>query len=115
VAGLGGLFSCGTPFLDGRWTKGGGTIIDPHTGPHKTTYYALHARSSANVGQLRPTFYAVNARYNALEAQIRKTLSHGLQLQGSYTWSKCYDNSSSGDTVRPHTNSLSRSTSSHTL
>ena len=88
VAGLGDLFPC-TPVQNGRCLTGGGTIIDP------------------NVGQLRPTFYAVNARYNALEAQIRKNLSHGLQLQGSYTWSKCYDNSSSGDIGDPYQNSLS--------
>lgn len=89
VAGLGDLFPCGAPILNGRCTTGGGTIIDP------------------NVGQLRPTFYGVEARYAALEAQIRKSLSHGLQLQGSYTWSKCYDNSSSGDIGDPYQNSLS--------
>ena len=89
VAGLGDLFPCGAPIVNGRCTTGGGTTIDP------------------NVGQLRPTFYAVNARYNALEVQIRKSLSHGLQLQGSYTWSKCYDNSSSGDIGDPYQNSLS--------
>jgi hypothetical protein len=89
VAGLGDLFPCGAPLVNGRCTTGGGTIIDP------------------NVGQLRPTFYAVNARYNVLEAQLRKNLSHGLQLQGSYTWSKCYDNSSSGDIGDPYQNSLS--------
>ena len=89
VAGLGDLFPCGAPILNGRCTTGGGTIIDP------------------NVGQLRPTFYGVEARYAALEAQLRKSLSHGLQLQGSYTWSKCYDNSSSGDIGDPYQNSLS--------
>jgi len=89
VTGLGDLFPCGAPILNGRCTTGGGTIIDP------------------NVGQLRPTFYGVDARYAALEAQIRESLSHGLQLQGSYTWSKCYDNSSSGDIGDPYQNSLS--------
>ena len=88
AAGLGDLFPC-APIANGRCVTGGGKVIDP------------------NVGQLRPTFYAVNARYNALEAQIRKNLSHGLQLQGSYTWSKCYDNSSSGDIGDPYQNSLS--------
>ena len=89
VSGLGDLFPCGAPIVNGRCAIGGGTVIDP------------------NVGQIRPTFYAVNARYNALEAQITKKLSHGLQLQGSYTWSKCYDNSSSGDIGDPYQNSLS--------
>jgi len=31
------------------------------------------------------------ANYNALQAGIRRQLSHGLQLQGSYTWSKNLD------------------------
>jgi hypothetical protein len=58
------------------------------------------------VGQLRPTFWAVNARYQALEAQITKRMSHGLQVQGSYTWGKCQDDGSGGDIGDPFTNSL---------
>ncbi len=27
-------------------------------------------------------------KYNSLQATVRKTLSHGLQLQAAYTWSK---------------------------
>jgi hypothetical protein len=60
-----------------------------------------------NVGQLRPTFWAVSSHYNALEAQITEKMSRGFQVQGSYTWSKCLDNSSSGDIGDPYTNSLS--------
>jgi hypothetical protein len=58
------------------------------------------------VGQLRPTFWAVNARYQALEAQITKRMSHGLQVEGSYTWGKCQDDGSGGDIGDPFTNSL---------
>lgn len=95
VAGLGDLWPCGPPIVSGRCTAGflasgvPSVTIDP------------------NVGQLRPTFWAVGAHYNALQAEVIKRMSHGLQLQGSYTWSRCEDNSSSGDIGDPYQNSLS--------
>ena len=62
---------------------------------------------SPHTGQVRPTFWAVGAHYNALQAEVIKRMSHGVQLQGSFTWSRCEDNSSSGDIGDPYTNSLS--------
>ena len=31
-----------------------------------------------------------NYKYNSLQATVRKQLSHGLQFQGSYTWSRSF-------------------------
>jgi hypothetical protein len=90
VPGLGDIWPCGAPILsNGQCTAITGTKIDP------------------NVGPIRPTFWAVSGKYNALLAQATKRMSHGVQVQASYTWSKCYDNSSSGDIGDQYTNSLS--------
>ncbi len=56
--------------------RGSGTVVDP------------------NAGELRGTFWDGNSHYNALQLQLIKKLSHGLQAQGSYTWSKCTDDGS---------------------
>jgi hypothetical protein len=59
-----------------------------------------------NVGALRPGFWMVSSHYNGLQAQITKRMSHGLQAQGSYTWGKCIDDSSSGTIGDPFQNSF---------
>jgi hypothetical protein len=33
-------------------------------------------------------------------------MSHGFQVQGSYTWEKCFDTGSGGNTGDPFTNSI---------
>jgi hypothetical protein len=53
-----------------------------------------------NVGILTPVLWQVSSSYNALQARISKRLSHGLQMQGSYTWAKSLDaNSESASTA----------------
>src|SRR5258708_12474582 len=54
-------------------------------------------------GSIRGMFYRGGSSYNALEAQLAKRMSHGFQVQGTYTWSKSIDPTSasvSGDTFR---------------
>ena len=96
IGGL-GLWPCGPPLdANGRCTAGHGAtgtggqaaLLDPLT------------------GQIRPTFWAGAGKYNSLQAQITKRVSHGLQVQGSYTWSKCLDNTESSVLSDQYTNSL---------
>jgi outer membrane receptor protein involved in Fe transport len=65
-------------------------------------------------GAIRSLFWAGNSFYDALEVGVVKKMSHGLQIQGSFTWGKSIDNSSgdtNGDTLAnafssPHWNDL---------
>jgi Carboxypeptidase regulatory-like domain/TonB-dependent Receptor Plug Domain len=40
-------------------------------------------------------FFEGNSYYNSMQVKVDQKLSHGFQIQGSYTWSKSMDNSSS--------------------
>jgi len=54
-----------------------------------------------NFGSVRGLFYVGHSAYNALETQLAKRMSHGIQVQGTFTWSKSIDTSSAsvaGDT-----------------
>ena len=39
-------------------------------------------------------FYQGRSYYDALELQLAKRMSHGFQMQGTYTWGKSIDTSS---------------------
>jgi hypothetical protein len=56
---------------------GSGTIINPNF-----------------AGGVNMMFFMANSFYDALELGIVKKMSHGLQLQTSYTWGKSIDNNS---------------------
>ena len=45
-------------------------------------------------GSVRGMFYQGRSYYNALEVQLAKRLSHGFQMQGTYTWGKNIDTNS---------------------
>ena len=49
---------------------------------------------NTNFGSVRSMFYIGHSYYDALEMQLAKRMSHGLQFQGTYTWSKSIDTSS---------------------
>jgi outer membrane receptor protein involved in Fe transport len=52
-------------------------------------------------GAIRSLFWAGDSFYSALEVGVVKKMSHGFQVQGSYTWGKSIDNNSgatNGDT-----------------
>jgi hypothetical protein len=60
-------------------------------------------------GSIRGIFYEGHSYYNALEAQLAKRMSHGLQVQGTFTWGKSMDTSSAsvaGDTFGNSISSL---------
>jgi hypothetical protein len=45
-------------------------------------------------GSIRGMFYQGRSYYNALETQLVKRMSHGFQVQGTFTWGKSMDTSS---------------------
>lgn len=62
-----------------------------------------------NFGSVRGLFYEGHSYYNAMEVQLAKRMSHGFQVQGTYTWSKSVDTSSAsvaGDTFGNSISSL---------
>jgi len=62
-----------------------------------------------NFGSVRGIFYEGHSYFNAFEAQLSKRMSHGLQVQGTYTWGKSMDTSSAsvaGDTFGNSISSL---------
>jgi hypothetical protein len=49
---------------------------------------------NGNFGSVRGMFYQGRSYYNALELQLAKRMSHGFQVQGTFTWGKSIDTSS---------------------
>jgi hypothetical protein len=47
-----------------------------------------------NFGSIRGMFYQGRSYFNALEAQLAKRMSHGFQMQGTFTWGRSIDTSS---------------------
>ena len=61
-----------------------------------------------NPGTGRFSFASWNGwySYHALQAQVRKTMSHGFQIQGNYTWAKNIDIGSGAVAADQYTNSV---------
>ena len=51
-------------------------------------------RINENYGSVRGMFYEGQSYYNALEFQLAKRMSHGFQVQGTFTWGRSIDTSS---------------------
>jgi hypothetical protein len=51
-------------------------------------------RNNEGFGSVRGMFYQGRSYYNALETQVAKRMSHGFQMQGTFTWGKSIDTSS---------------------
>lgn len=47
-----------------------------------------------NHGRIDALTWSSNNSYNALEAQVEKRMSHGIQVQGNYTWGRSIDEGS---------------------
>ena len=47
-----------------------------------------------NFGSIRGMFYQGRSYFNALETQLAKRMSHGFQIQGTFTWGRSIDTSS---------------------
>jgi hypothetical protein len=64
-------------------------------------------KQNINVGRIRALWWDNSSIYHGLQAGLAKRMSHGFQIQGSYTWSKCIDMGSGGMLGDPYANSLS--------
>jgi hypothetical protein len=60
-----------------------------------------------NFGSIRGMFYSGSSIFHALEAGVTKNMTHGLQLQAAFTWSKSIDDSSGTGYADQFSNSMS--------
>jgi hypothetical protein len=60
-----------------------------------------------NFGSIRGMFYSGSSVFHALEAGVTKSMTHGFQLQGAFTWSKSIDDSSGTGYADQFSNSMS--------
>ncbi|HEV2202495.1 MAG TPA: carboxypeptidase regulatory-like domain-containing protein [Bryobacteraceae bacterium] len=54
-------------------------------------YPASAATLNPNFGRISGNLWQASSSYNALQAVVEKSLSHGVQFHGAYTWSKSID------------------------
>jgi len=73
----------------------GVTTSTPTNAPLRVPYLGL-TPTVTEIGNLD------NYKYNSLQATVRKQLSYGLQLQGSYTWSRAFIQNPYGINVYPY-------------
>jgi hypothetical protein len=59
------------------------------------------------VGAIIGEYWGGDSEFDALEAQVTKKMTHGFQVQGSYTWGKNIDTGSASVIGNPFTNSIS--------
>src|SRR5260221_4896883 len=64
-------------------------------------------RLNDNYGSIRGMFYQGRSYFNALELQLAKRMSHGFQVQGTFTWGKSMDTSSATVAGEAFGNSIS--------
>jgi hypothetical protein len=64
-------------------------------------------RLNPNFGSVGGNLYAGDSWYDALELSVQKSMSHGVQLQGSFTWGKGIDTSSAAGSPDQFSNSIS--------
>jgi Carboxypeptidase regulatory-like domain/TonB-dependent Receptor Plug Domain/TonB dependent receptor len=66
---------------------GGNLLSGPNAGNPPNTI-------NPNFGSIRGMFYQGHSYFNALEAQLARRMSHGFQMQGTFTWGRSIDTSS---------------------
>ena len=59
------------------------------------------------IGREPYTLWRNSAVYNGLQAQVTKRMSHGFQIQGSFTWQKIIDTASGGNAADQFLNGIS--------
>jgi Carboxypeptidase regulatory-like domain/TonB-dependent Receptor Plug Domain len=77
----------GNIFIPGQCNQLDPTLTDPAQCVGPSTL-------NPNFGSIRGMFYKGRSYFNALELQLAKRMSHGFQVQGTFTWGKSMDTSS---------------------
>ena len=74
----------------------GGNPIIPFTGGNSNDCPGLGSGTIINKswGRLPASFFRNSSLYNGLQVQVNKTMSHGFQVSGGFTWQKSIDTAS---------------------
>ncbi|MGH9355577.1 MAG: TonB-dependent receptor domain-containing protein [Terriglobia bacterium] len=86
--------------------------FSPFTTPQGTTIQLCNQPGTGTIinpalGRLQMALWDGQYYYDGLNVQVEKTMSHGIQLQGSYTFSKNIDYGSGSVASDPYRNSIS--------
>src|SRR5467141_1941013 len=102
LTSAGYLFPCGSPMnADGSCTAG--------NSPAGTQTNPISAKINQALGTIRYLYWGSDSSYHGMNLNVDKRMSHGLQFQVAYTWSKSIDDNSAtiaGDTFSNSLNSL---------
>jgi hypothetical protein len=102
LTSAGYLFPCGPPMnADGSCTAG--------NSPAGTQAKPVSAKINQSLGTIRYLYWGSDSSYHGMNLNVDKRMSHGLQFQAAYTWSKSIDDNSAtiaGDTFSNSLNSL---------
>lgn len=82
-------------------------IVLPTQTPAGYLWPAKGAVINPNFGSIRGLMWVGTSSYNALQVGVSKRMSHGLQAQASYTWSRSLDQTSSSLAPDAFGNSIS--------
>ncbi|MGB9067860.1 MAG: carboxypeptidase regulatory-like domain-containing protein [Candidatus Acidiferrales bacterium] len=63
-------------------------------------------RINPGIGTIQALYWGGDSEYHALTAQLTKRMSHGLQVQGSYTWGRSIDTGSGVTKTSQYSNSI---------
>ena len=97
---LGYMWPCSQPFVQQATPQGGVVNLCPDVSGTGTPINPFMGRTQ------QATFHG-DYYYDALQSQIKKTMSHGFQIEGSYTWAKGIDTGSGSAASDQYRNSIS--------
>lgn len=67
--------------------------------PVEMNYGVNYVRLNPNYGSVLSNESFTTSSYNSLQISFNRRFAHGLQFTSNYTWSKCLDNGTLGDTA----------------
>jgi Carboxypeptidase regulatory-like domain/TonB dependent receptor/TonB-dependent Receptor Plug Domain len=97
----------GSKGVHNEFRSGDANIAMPTLTPAGYVYPTTGTTLNPNAGAIKYINWAGDSNYNSMEFGLTKTMSHGLTLQSSFTWSKSIDTSSSGSVEDNFVNSIS--------